>query len=118
MGEIYHYILLHRISHNTTLYNSLPPGVSCATVHLYSFEKDNCVAVDTLTLIHWFPTTDSDCPPVSSNVSSERTHHACSEFFFNKEPVIQNLFTCQYFVDFEGPETPGDLLLNLLEHFL
>jgi len=85
---------------------------------LYGFEKGNSVAVDTLTLIHWSPATDSEYPLVSSNVSSERTHHDCSEFFFNKEPVIQNLFTSQYFVDFEGLATPGDLLLNLLEHFL
>ena len=71
-----------------------------------------------MTLIHWFPAIDSECPPVSSNVSSERTHHDCSEFFFNKKPVIRNLFTNKYFVDFEGIYTPGDLLLNLLEHFL
>jgi hypothetical protein len=76
---------------------------------LYGFEKKYCVAVDTLTLIHWFPAIDSECPPVSSNVSSERTHHDRSEFFFNKEPVIRNLFTSQYFIDFEGIETPGDL---------
>jgi len=118
MGEIHHYILLHRISHYTTLSNSLPPGVSCKTVHLYGFVKGNCVTVDTLTLIHWFPANDSERPPVSSNASSERTHQDCSEFFFNKEHVIQNLFTSQYFIHFEGPETLGDLLLNLPEHFI
>jgi len=102
MGEIHHYILLHRISHNTTLYNSLPPGVSCTTVHMYSVVKGNCVTADRLTLIHRFPAIDSERPPVSSNVSSERIHHDCSEFFFKKEHVIRNLFTSQYFIDFEG----------------
>jgi hypothetical protein len=81
-------------------------------------KKGSCVAVDTLTSVHCFPAADSECPLISSNVSFERTHHHCSEFFFKKEPDIQNLLTRKYFVDIEGTETPGDVLLKLLKHYL
>ena len=55
-----------------------------------------------ITLICWVPGIivfhgdASNRPPVPSNVSSERTRSVYSVFFFNKELVVQSLFSSQY----------------------
>jgi hypothetical protein len=51
--------------------------------------------------------------PVSSNVSSQRTH----SFFFIKEAIVQNLSISCYNVDVDRLERLGTILLNLLSHF-
>ena len=56
--------------------------------------------------------------PILSNVSSERTRRVLFRFLSITEPVDRNFATSRCIVDFEGTETPGNRVLNLLRHFL
>jgi hypothetical protein len=76
-------------------------------------------------MAHQFPVTNilkdfcgdaSNHAPISCNIPSERTYHICCCFFFNREPIIQNMCTSLNIVDFEGNETLGNSLLNFLQH--
>ena len=55
------------------------------------------------------------CTPLLPNVSSEATSRTWYRFFSNREPLL-NSFTSRYIADFEGNETPGNRLINLLRH--
>ena len=56
--------------------------------------------------------------PSLSDVSSESIPHIHSCFFFNKKPIVQNLFAYPYTTHFKVNETLGNRNLNFLWQFI
>jgi hypothetical protein len=60
----------------------------------------------------------SERPAVLSYGSPEITRRVGYSVFFNEECAVRNLVTIQNVFDFEGPETPGKRLTDLIRQYV